>query len=137
MIQHNSQSNSAFMNKFCNRIEVIGKDGVLGIMKTTKIPINLNRQSFTPTIPNNRYYNYRTINPCPSYPRQNFQSIQQSQNRCITNPTFSFSSQALPRIVQRSVITESNNNNIVDHGYTPYSLNDYRKLQKEVKLGGL
>ena len=60
---------------------------------------------------------------------------QQSQNLCPTNP-LSFSSQALPRLVQRSVVTEANNN-IVDHGYTPYSLNDYRKLQKEVKLGGL
>lgn len=134
MMQHNSESNNAFMNKFSNRIEVIGKDGVLGIMKTTKIPINLNRQSFTPNFPNNRYINYPTINPCPSYPRQNFLS-QQSQNLCPTNP-LSFSSQALPRLVQRSVVTEANNN-IVDHGYTPYSLNDYRKLQKEVKLGGL
>ena len=134
MMQHNSQSNSAFMNKFSNRIEVIGKDGVLGIMKTTKIPINFNRQSFTPNFPNNRYINYPTINPCPSYPSQNFLPTHLSQNRC--NPTISFSSQALPRLVQRSVVTEANNN-IVDHGYTPYSLSDYRKLQKEVKLGGL
>lgn len=127
-----------FISKFSNRIEIIGKDGVIGIMKNTKNPINTKRQSFTPTIKNSRYFsNYTMIPTIPTYSQILIPQKTKSQNSISTILSKGYSKTKLPKIVPQYTQTEQNKENIDDHGYIPYTLKDYRKLDKEVKLGGL
>ena len=35
-----------FLSKFANRVEKVGRDGVMGLMKSTKLPINNMRQNY-------------------------------------------------------------------------------------------
>lgn len=138
MFHFNSNEKNDFISRFSNRIEIIGKDGVIGIMKNTKNPINMNRQSFTPTIKNNRYFsNYPMLPTVPTYSQILVPQKTKSQNSISTILSQDYSKMKLPKIIPHYNQTEQNKENIDDHGYIPYTLKDYRKLDKEVKLGGL
>ena len=38
-----------FLSKFANRVEKVGRDGVMGLMKSTGLPINSVRQGYLGT----------------------------------------------------------------------------------------
>ena len=231
--------NDDFLSKFANRVEKVGRDGVMGLMKSTGIPVNIDRQdnyynqnnynsfkgrndlneihkniyednnqTYSPRIKNNIYIN-QNIN---KYPAKNFElknvkqysinnnnkagifstksvrpsmnvnyfnninlsqrnSLLRSMNMPINSNNISydqnpnnnnvdFISRSQVRknsmnyrynvpnnifdqktnfsIAKRNIYTVANNRqNIVDHGYTPYTLKDYKKISNEVKLGKL
>ena len=232
-----------FLSKFANRVEKVGRDGVMGLMKSTGMPINDimgnnynnqnninsfkgrndlneinkdiidNRSSvFSPRIKNNIYIN-RSINKypdnntmiksmkhysiqdnnnqnlnytnadLPSLNRKNIinyddngfrnnyskrNSLMNSVNipnisaniytRNLNNDdnNFIFRSQVRKNsmqyhynnpnildpntntIMKRNIYTDANNRqNIIDHGYIPYTLKDYKKISNDVKLGKL
>ena len=37
----NRKDSDEFLSKFSGRIEIVGRDGVIGIMKNTGVPINI------------------------------------------------------------------------------------------------
>ena len=231
--------NDDFLSKFANRVEKVGRDGVMGLMKSTGLPINMNRSnnfynsnnndsfkgrndlneihkniyednnsSYNPRIKNNIYIN-KQFN---KYPTKNYEirNIKQSSfNHNSNTGIFSTRSSISPRIndgfnninrsqrnsllssvkmpmisnnmiynqnpnnnndnfisrsqvrknsmnyhynipqnfldpktnfsfSKRNIYTVANNRqNIVDHGYTPYTLKDYKKISNDVKLGKL
>lgn len=228
--------NDDFLSKFANRVEKVGRDGVMGLMKSTGIPINMVRQNnynnpnyfnshkgknslieshknileennstFVPRVKNNIYIN-QNIN---KYPTKNYEirnmknysfvnnntevfstriknnknfyevdninnnthgnSLIQSMNNPINlnniynqqinnndnfitrsqvrknsmnyrynNPVNLFDQKTATSIIRRNIYTVANNRqNIVDHGYTPYTLKDYKKISNDVKLGKL
>ena len=53
--------NDDFLAKFANRVEKVGRDGVMGLMKSTGVPINIGRQN-----------NYNNQNYFDSYKRRNY-----------------------------------------------------------------
>ena len=53
--------NDDFLAKFANRVEKVGRDGVMGLMKSTGVPINIDRQN-----------NYNNQNYFDSYKRRNY-----------------------------------------------------------------
>ena len=230
-----------FLSKFANRVEKVGRDGVMGLMKSTGLPINNimqnnfnnqnnynsfkgrsnlneinkdiseNRSSiFAPRIKNNIYVN-RNINKyqdnnntmiknmkgysflennsiqnsnnvgLTSFNRQNINnyddngfrnnyskrnSLMNSVNipnnstniysRNSNNDNFISRSQVRKNSMKffnnnmnilgpntniplkRNIYTVANNRqNIIDHGYIPYTLKDYKKISNDVKLGKL
>ena len=234
-----------FLSKFANRVEKVGRDGVMGLMKSTGLPINnilqnnyndqnhfnsfqrkndLNESHkniaehrgsmFAPRIKNNIYVN-RSINKfpenntmiksmkhysfldnnsslnssikeTPSFNRQNIinyhdnefrnnypnnrnsliQSVNlhhntnniytRNPNNAEDNNNFITRSQVRKHSMQyhynnpnaldqnanytlkRNTYTVANNRqNIIDHGYIPYTLKDYKKISNDVKLGKL
>ena len=46
--------NDDFLAKFANRVEKVGRDGVMGLMKSTGLPINIDRE--------NNHYNQADFN---------------------------------------------------------------------------
>ena len=221
-------SNDNFLTKFGNRVEKVGRDGVMGLMKSTGIPINNVRQSYGDiqnfSYPNNKndlreinknnndygnstfrsnynLYNnntYKTLKNSAISNMNNFSNINNNnyrynsskviiplmnnQNNRNTNENFNsdliyqninnnspnynnnfnrinvrsnslnyryyndinnnnnnlYSSQLNNNINQRNIYSVSNNRqNIVDYGYTPYTLKDYKKISNDVKLGKL
>ena len=223
--------NDDFLAKFGNRVEKVGRDGVMGLMKSTGLPINMNRQnnyanqnhfntykgrndlkeihkniiednynSFSPGSKNNIYINkfptsskeirnikhYSFLNnnnneilskrsnipPLSNNISNNINyrqrnSLLKSMNIAInSNDLFNQNNENFKPIIQirknsvnyryngglnnlfeqktnismpqRNIYTVANNRqNIVDHGYTPYTLKDYKKISNEVKLGKL
>ena len=224
--------NDDFLAKFANRVEKVGRDGVMGLMKSTGVPINIDRQnnynnqnyfdsykrrndlneihkniieennsSFAPRNKNNIYVNQRqnkfppknydirninhyslvgdnntgifstkssipsmndninhnqrnsllrsmnkpintnnVYNPnenndnfiSRSYVRKNSMNYRYNNQNNLFDPKTNFS------IARRNIYTVANNRqNIVDHGYTPYTLKDYKKITNDVKLGKL
>ena len=230
--------NDDFLAKFANRVEKVGRDGVMGLMKSTGLPINIDRENnlynqvdfnynkginsskeirknifddnnstFEPRIKNNIYIN-RNINkfPTKNYDIQSvkhysfinnnntglfsskanissingqimndfnkinnnkrnslIQSMKISNNiynQNINDNNENFINRSVVRknsmnyrynlpnniieqktnisIPRRNIYTVANNRqNIVDHGYTPYTLKDYKKISNDVKLGKL
>jgi hypothetical protein len=228
--------NDDFLAKFANRVEKVGRDGVMGLMKSTGVPINIDRQNnynnqnyfdsykrrnytneihkniieennsaFAPRNKNNIYVNQRqnkfptknydirnikhysfvgdnntgifsTKSSMPSMNDNDFNNINHSQRNSLlrsmnkpinTNNVYNpnenndnFISRSYVRknsmnyrynnqnnlfdpktnfsIARRNIYTVANNRqNIVDHGYTPYTLKDYKKITNDVKLGKL
>ena len=217
-------STNDFLSKFANRVEKVGRDGVMGLMKSTGLPINNqnydnipNYSSFNNKNRNNemiknnidqdnfslRSHNINNNNPYKNPLRNsaitnmnNFANINNNRNNNInynTSKTFLssinnqnnmnfnndfnseinhpninnnnnfnfrsnirsnsinysynknqfnnnnlFSSQPINNINQRNIYSVANNRqNIVDYGYTPYTLKDYKKISNDVKLGKL
>ena len=231
--------NDDFLSKFANRVEKVGRDGVMGLMKSTGIPVNLikqnnyneqnyfnsqkgrnsliesrknileeNNSAFAPRVKNNIYVN-QNINKYPTknyeirnikqysfnnnntgvfstkvnnirnnfyeanninnnnnnhrnsliqsvnnpynlnniYDQQNnnndnfitrSQVRKNSMNYRYNNPDNLFDQKTYTSIARRNIYTVANNRqNIVDHGYTPYTLKDYKKITNDVKLGKL
>ena len=61
-----------------------------------------------------------------------------SMNYRYNNPDNFFDPKTNFSISRRNIYTVANNRqNIVDHGYTPYTLKDYKKITNDVKLGKL
>ena len=59
-------------------------------------------------------------------------------NNNINNNNNLFMPQSNNNISQRNIYSVANNRqNIVDYGYTPYTLKDYKKITNDVKLGKL
>ena len=113
MFHFNSNEKNDFISRFSNRIEIIGKDGVIGIMKNTKNPINMNRQSFTPTIKNNRYFsNYPMLPTVPTYSQILVPQKTKSQNSISTILSQDYSKMKLPKIIPHYNQTEQNKENI-------------------------
>ena len=228
--------NDDFLSKFANRVEKVGRDGVMGLMKSTGAPINIekinnyynqnyfdfhkqknntneihknildeNNSAFIPRMKNNIYVN-QGINkyPTKNYDMRNIKqysvlnsnntgiistrkmipsnndnynnfndqrnSLRKSTNirinsnhiyePILNNNDENFISRSQVRkksmnyryniqnnpfnqntnfsIPRRNIYTVANNRqNIIDHGYTPYTLKDYRKISNDVKLGKL
>ena len=230
--------NDDFLAKFANRVEKVGRDGVMGLMKSTGVPINIDRQNnynnqnyfdsykrrnytneihkniieennsaFAPRNKNNIYvnqlqnkfptknydirnikhysfvgdnntgifstkssmpgmndndFNNNNINHSqrnsllrsmnmpmntnhvynPNENNDNFISRSQvrknSMNYRYNNQNNLFDPKTNFSIARRNIYTVANNRqNIVDHGYTPYTLKDYKKISNDVKLGKL
>ena len=217
-----------FLTKFANRVEKVGRDGVMGLMKSTGRPINNIKYNYDNTqnyqslnykndinevnksnnnndynispfrsqkniyinntyksslrnsaisninnfsnINNNKYstsksvissknfnhnninnndmfnseinYNNNINNNSNNYNDNNYfnsrsnvrsNSINYRYNNNINNNLFSSQSNN-----QRNIYSVANNRqNIVDYGYTPYTLKDYKKITNDVKLGKL
>ena len=229
--------NDDFLSKFANRVEKVGRDGVMGLMKSTGIPVNMikqnnyndqdyfnsqkgrnsliesrknileeNNSAFVPRVKNNIYVN-QNINKYPTknyeirnikqysfnnnntgvfstkvnnirnnfyeanninnnnhrnsliqsvnnpynlnniYNQQNnnnenfitrSQVRKNSMNYRYNNPENLFDQKTYTSMARRNIYTVANNRqNIVDHGYTPYTLKDYKKISNDVKLGKL
>ena len=219
-----------FLSKFANRVEKVGRDGVMGLMKSTGIPINNIKlrndgsQIYNSSIRKNmmneinknvgdletqvnsknnlysnniynspiRYNNISNNNPNINdkygYNKRILPSIKNNQNKrndinfnennYLSNPLFNsyntissqrslndnnknfFNSRSNIRtnsvnnryynnnnlfdypqnniLSQRNIYSVANNRqNIVDYGYTPYTLKDYKKIENDVKLGKL
>ena len=237
----NRKDNEDFLSKFGDRIEMVGRDGVMGIMKTTGNPIN---SGYTRNINNNNQINQNLISnnlhktnfdeeilrspvsSCYSSPKQKNYAKKTFINNSV-NIIRTRTSQEIPRVYasndyfkndneknnnhiikvtendqnhnlyrynkydsskminyflpkkpkyssennfnnnyeQCNLFNKNNNNiinqsqknlnnnrynndiynnlvannrqNIVDHGYTPYTLKDYKKITNDVKLGKL
>lgn len=237
--------NDDFLSKFADRVEKVGRDGVMGLMKSTGSPINsisqnnyglsdfsstagknrlnevqknildyenspfrlnnqnnlyMNNNTNRFSIRNNYNYNYSNINDNnndyklhsanPILPPINNGQFNQNRdnenmNHNLRNPLFYsfntksnknllninnsknnrnyFNSRSNIRnnsvnqryyandnnsnlfdppmnssIAQRNIYSVANNRqNIVDYGYTPYTLKDYKKITNDVKLGKL
>ena len=223
--------NDDFLAKFGDRVEKVGRDGVMGLMKSTGNPINLNRQniytnqnnfniykgrndlreihknilednynSYSPRNKNNIYINkfpasskeirnikhYSFLNndnteilskraSMPTLNDNIMKDINYRQRNSLlrsmkvatnSNDLFNQNNEDFnPRnqirknsvnyryngglnnlleqktnfsLPPRNIYTVANNRqNIVDHGYTPYTLKDYKKISNEVKLGKL
>ena len=224
--------NDDFLAKFGDRVEKVGRDGVMGLMKSTGNPINLNRQniytnqnnfniykgrndlreiqknilednynSYSPRNKNNIYINNKfpasskeirnikhysflnndnteILSKRASMPTLNdniMKDINYRQRNSLlrsmkvatnSNDLFNQNNENfIPRnqirknsvnyryngglnnlleqkatfsLPPRNIYTVANNRqNIVDHGYTPYTLKDYKKISNEVKLGKL
>ena len=213
--------NDDFLSKFADRVEKVGRDGVMGLMKSTGSPINMdkiknyynqnyfdrrfqrnnqneihknileeNHSAFSPRIKNNIYIN-QGIN---KYPTTNYDMKNVKQNSILYNRNFNdynnfnnmnrnslirstnlglnsndiyestsnnnnenfitrsqvrkkstnyrynnpFDQKTNFSIQRRKIYTVANNRqNIIDHGYTPYTLKDYKKISNNVKLGKL
>jgi hypothetical protein len=225
--------NDDFLSKFADRVEKVGRDGVMGLMKSTGAPINMdkiqnyynqnyfdrrfqrnnqgeihknileeNYSAFVPRTKNNIYINeginkYPTTKNIKQYSilnnnnngtftsrgimqsnfndYNNFNNInrnslirstnlginsndlyestsndnndnfitrsqirKKSTNYRYNNPNNSFDQKTNFSIQRRKIYTVANNRqNIIDHGYTPYTLKDYKKISNIVKLGKL
>ena len=223
--------NDDFLAKFGDRVEKVGRDGVMGLMKSTGNPINLNRQniytnqnnfniykgrndlreihknilednynSYSPRNKNNIYINkfpasskeirnikhYSFLNndnteilskraSMPTLNDNIMKDINYRQRNSLlrsmkvatnSNDLFNQNNEDfIPRnqirknsvnyryngglnnlleqkttfsLPPRNIYTVANNcQNTVDHGYTPYTLKDYKKISNEVKLGKL
>jgi hypothetical protein len=232
--------NDDFLSKFADRVEKVGRDGVMGLMKSTGSPINSISQNnyefseFSSTAGKNRLnevhknildyenspfgsnnqnnlymnnnsnrfsiknnYNYsninnnnndyklRSANPIlPPIKNGQFNQIRDNENmnNNLRNPLlYSFNTKSNSNLLsnknnngyfysrsnvrnnsvsQRYYANKNNNNlfdspinnsiaqrninsvannrqNIVDYGYTPYTLKDYKKITNDVKLGKL
>jgi len=225
--------NDDFLSKFADRVEKVGRDGVMGLMKSTGAPINMdkiqnyynqnyfdrrfqrnnqgeihknileeNHSAFVPRTKNNIYINeginkYPTTKNIKQYSilnnnnngtftsrgimqsnfndYNNFNNInrnslirstnlginsndiyestsndnndnfitrsqirKKSTNYRYTNPNNPFDQKTNFSIQRRKIYTVANNRqNIIDHGYTPYTLKDYKKISNNVKLGKL
>ena len=224
--------NDDFLSKFADRVEKVGRDGVMGLMKSTGSPINMdkiknyynqnnidsrfqrniqseihknileeNHSDFSPRIKNNIYINqginkYPTTKNIKRFPiinnnngtstargiiqsnfnnYNNFNNInrnslirstnlginpnhiyestsndnsddfitrsqirKKSTNYRYNNPNNPFDPKTNFSIQRRKIYTVANNRqNIIDHGYTPYTLKDYKKISNNVKLGKL
>lgn len=220
-------SNDEFLTKFANRVEKVGRDGVMGLMKSTGLPINnikynyhneQNYQSSNSKISknevnksnnnndydisplraqnnmfinktyksslknsavsninnfsniNNNIYKYNSSKSViPSMNNQNIinnngfnsdvnyynlNKNNTNDNHNYFNSRSNVRSNSLnyryydndnnnnlfssPSINQRNIYSVANNRqNIVDYGYTPYTLKDYKKISNDVKLGKL
>ena len=225
--------NDDFLSKFADRVEKVGRDGVMGLMKSTGAPINMdkiqnyynqnyfdrrfqrnnqgeihknileeNYSAFVPRTKNNIYINeginkYPTTKNIKQYSilnnrnngtftsrgimqsnfndYNNFNNInrnslirstnlginsndlyestsndnndnfitrsqirKKSINYRYNNPNNPFDQKTNFSIQRRKIYTVANNRqNIIDHGYTPYTLKDYKKISNNVKLGKL
>ena len=225
--------NDDFLSKFADRVEKVGRDGVMGLMKSTGAPINMdkiqnyynqnyfdrrfqrnnqgeihknileeNHSAFVPRTKNNIYINeginkYPTTKNIKQYSilnnnnngtftsrgiiqsnfndYNNFNNInrnslirstnlginsndiyestsndnndnfitrsqirKKSTNYRYNNPNNPFDQKTNFSIQRRKIYTVANNRqNIIDHGYTPYTLKDYKKISNNVKLGKL
>jgi len=223
--------NDDFLAKFGDRVEKVGRDGVMGLMKSTGNPINFNRKniytnqnnfniykgrndlreihknilednynSYSPRNKNNIYINkfpasskeirnikhYSFLNndnteilskraSIPTLNDNIMKDINYRQRNSLlrsmkvatnSNDLFNQNNENfIPRnqirknsvnyryngglnnlleqkttfsLPPRNIYTVANNRqNIVDHGYTPYTLKDYKKISNEVKLGKL
>ena len=231
--------NDDFLSKFANRVEKVGRDGVMGLMKSTGAPINMekikdyynqnyfdhrfqrnnqneihknilgeNNSAIVPRIKNNIYinqginkypttnYDVKNIKPYTfldksntgtftaggmmssnSYDYNNFNTFNNNRNSLISSTNLGINSNNIyeplsnknnenfinrnqlrkksmnyrynapnnlfdPKtnfsIQRRNIYTVANNRqNIIDHGYTPYTLKDYKKISNDVKLGKL
>ena len=225
--------NDDFLSKFADRVEKVGRDGVMGLMKSTGAPINMdkiqnyynqnyfdrrfqrnnqgeihknileeNYSAFVPRTKNNIYINeginkYPTTKNIKQYSilnnnnngtftsrgimqsnfndYNNFNNInrnslikstnlginsndiyestsndnndnfitrsqirKKSTNYRYNNPNNPFDQKTNFSIQRRKIYTVANNRqNIIDHGYTPYTLKDYKKISNNVKLGKL
>ena len=225
--------NDDFLSKFADRVEKVGRDGVMGLMKSTGAPINMdkiqnyynqnyfdrrfqrnnqgeihknileeNHSAFVPRTKNNIYINeginkYPTTKNIKQYSilnnnnngtftsrgimQSNFndynkfnninrnslirstnlginsndiyestsndnndnfitrsQIRKKSTNYRYNNPNNPFDQKTNFSIQRRKIYTVANNRqNIIDHGYTPYTLKDYKKISNNVKLGKL
>ena len=224
--------NDDFLSKFADRVEKVGRDGVMGLMKSTGSPINLdkiknyynqnyfdrpfqrnnqreihknileeNYTDFAPRTKNNIYIN-QGINKYPTTKNIKHYSILNNNNNGIfttrgimqsnfndynnfnknnryslinstnlginsndiyestsndNSDNFIIRSQIRKKLTnynyspnnpfdqktnfstkRRKIYTVANNRqNIIDHGYTPYTLKDYKKISNNVKLGKL
>ena len=229
-----------FLSKFGDRVEKVGRDGVMGLMKTTGIPINnvkpnffgtpefrsfsrknglseihknileyenfplrssnknnlymkvklndypirnnhnysdinynkensrFNSSSIFPSINNNKYnpdINYENVNNSSNnnlgtpllyslknnynqnnlYNNKNYFNRSNISNNSVNNRYYNnkdnnnlFESQSNNISEQKNIYSVANNRqNIVDYGYTPYTLKDYKKINNDVKLGKL
>lgn len=117
---NNGISNTKFLHKWKNRIETIGKGGIIDIIqdpkakpisKITKFPIQMQMNRFL-----NKSKSAEVI-----FKKHHKPDIEAFLDKSI------------------NVYARPANNlqNIIDHGYTPYTIKDYKKLPKEVKLGKL
>ena len=225
--------NDDFLSKFADRVEKVGRDGVMGLMKSTGAPINMdkiqnyynqnyfdrrfqrnnqgeihknileeNHSAFVPRTKNNIYINeginkYPTTKNIKQYSilnnnnngtytargimqsnfndYNNFNNInrnslirstnlginsndiyestsndnndnfitrsqirKKSTNYRYNNLNNPFDQKTNFSIQRRKIYTVANNRqNIIDHGYTPYTLKDYKKISNNVKLGKL
>ena len=225
--------NDDFLSKFADRVEKVGRDGVMGLMKSTGAPINMdkiqnyynqnyfdrrfqrnnqgeihknileeNYSAFVPRTKNNIYINeginkYPTTKNIKQYSilnnnnngtftsrgimqsnfndYNNFNNInrnslikstnlginsndlyestsndnndnfitrsqirKKSTNYRYNNPNNPFDQKTNFSIQRRKIYTVANNRqNIIAHGYTPYTLKDYKKISNNVKLGKL
>ena len=225
--------NDDFLSKFADRVEKVGRDGVMGLMKSTGSPVNMdkiknyynqnyferpfqrnsqreinknileeNYSAFVPRTKNNIYINeginkYPTTKNIKQYSilnnnnngtftsrgimqsnfnnYNNFNNInrnslirstnlginsndlyestsndnndnfitrsqirKKSTNYRYNNPNNPFDQKTNFSIQRRKIYTVANNRqNIIDHGYTPYTLKDYKKISNNVKLGKL
>lgn len=225
--------NDDFLSKFADRVEKVGRDGVMGLMKSTGAPINMdkiqnyynqnyfdrrfqrnnqgeihknileeNHSAFVPRTKNNIYINeginkYPTTKNIKQYSilnknnngtftsrgimqsnfndYNNFNNInrnslirstnlginsndiyestsndnndnfitrsqirKKSTNYRYNSPNNPFDQKTNFSIQRRKIYTVANNRqNIIDHGYTPYTLKDYKKISNNVKLGKL
>lgn len=100
-----------FLEKFANRIETMGKDGVIGLIKHTKNPIN----SYVPrkNLGIRRRYRENQVLRSVIFPQRRVSNEEVKTNNLLRSVDYG------------------------DYVYTPYSFHDYQKLPKEVKLGGL
>ena len=217
-----------FLTKFANRVEKVGRDGVMGLMKSTGLPINNIKYNYDNTqnyqslnykndineanksnnnndynispfrsqknlyinntyksslrnsaisninnfsnINNNKYSTSKSVISSKNFNQNNrnnndmfssdinynnninnnsnnyndniyfnsrssvrSNSINYRYNNNINNNLFSSQSNN-----QRNIYSVANNRqNIVDYGYTPYTLKDYKKITNDVKLGKL
>ena len=139
-----TKKQSNFIDKFNERIQIIGKEGVLGIIQENHIPIK--PIPFEKMPPKYR----KSLSMKDISNNDMIDKEQDTNNNTIKDKAFF---RANPRIYKRyahpkdsSFISESVNlyvrpadnlQNVIDHGYTPYSIKDYNKLPKEIKLGKL
>ena len=223
-----------FLSKFANRVEKVGRDGIMGLIKNTgqpissikqknddtqiygsllrkniknednknnidfgnssfnsknnlfsnniyNSPIRYNNMSNNNNYPNNKYSYSKIILPSINNIQAKKMNSNFNENNCLKNPlknsnnTFNginnfndnnqdyFNSRSNVRsnsinihyqnnknnnylfeypnnnnISQRNIYSVANNRqNIVDYGYTPYTLKDYKKIDNDVKLGKL
>ena len=213
------KKNDDFLSKFGDRVEVIGKDGVMGIMKHTRESINKNynyqNEIFNRGNVRNLTYKYKNgyfknqevtnitnllnntneySNYNPSYLSQSYKIKKFNNNLLdnklnnnfnnnfnINNNDYSLNMNAFEVNKNRKSISSNNNyrlnrqpliyschlnnnkykienfpnniyynnqeqnkhqigdnrQNILDHGYKPYTLKDYKKIDNDVKLGKL
>ena len=90
----------------------------------------------------NNPYNLNNIYNQQNNNNDNFitrsQVRKNSMNYRYNNPENLFDQKTYTSMARRNIYTVANNRqNIVDHGYTPYTLKDYKKISNDVKLGKL
>ena len=135
---------NSFMRKFNDRIQIMGKEGIIGIIQENHIQVKGRRMIHTPV----KYKKSASMNDITQLSK--IEHIEEKNEKDVKDKYFF---RANPRIYPRyneprdsSFISKSANlyvrpadnlQNIVDHGYRPYTIKEFNNLPKEIKLGKL
>ena len=163
-----------FLTKFGNRIEKIGKDGIMGIMKNTGHSINnniyknllFNNDEYHKNLTfkhnrNNIYFENQESNnysqnkqpKSPFFLDMNYiQANKNRRNASLNNReplVYSCKMNKKPyqikndnniynkNIYQNKYEIGDNRQKIIDYGYKPYTIKDYKKVNSEIVMGKL